>query len=323
MSTALQAESIVQTAGKTLQPIGEKIISGERISPEEGLLLFEKAPLPFVGTLANYINIDSATGNLSLIGTANYKVGGNKYAFQYSGNANYGLFFNSTNVRYEFRNSVAAATFFVGADNGNGYFLGNLGLGTTTAAAKLDVIGKIKMTDGTQGVGKILTSDANGLARWATPAVLPWTTNGNDIFNIPDIRRENISGDKSIYNIYLYNNNYYLSAGLGVIVLDGYRFEVNESWFIGNGGNTVKVNGFTSDAGFYYAATDEGLKRANVHSTDLANHANWTLLSGANGLAAGSCRNVMNLEGHIVAEQNDSLFILNVNLTRLPVSLWF
>jgi hypothetical protein len=86
-------------------------------------------------------------------------------------------------VRYEFRNSAAAATFFVGADNGNGYFLGNLGLGTTTAAAKLDVIGKIKMTDGTQGVGKILTSDANGLARWATPAVLPWTTNGNDIFN--------------------------------------------------------------------------------------------------------------------------------------------
>ncbi|HSC37241.1 MAG TPA: aminofutalosine synthase MqnE, partial [Chitinophagaceae bacterium] len=55
MSTALQAESIVQTAGKTLQPIGEKIINGDRISPEEGLLLFEKAPLPFVGTLANYV----------------------------------------------------------------------------------------------------------------------------------------------------------------------------------------------------------------------------------------------------------------------------
>ena len=55
MSTALQAESIVQTAGKTLQPIGEKIINGERISPEEGLLLFEKAPLPFVGALANYV----------------------------------------------------------------------------------------------------------------------------------------------------------------------------------------------------------------------------------------------------------------------------
>jgi aminodeoxyfutalosine synthase len=55
MSTTQQAESIVRTADKTLQPIGEKIINGQRISPEEGLLLFEHAPLPFVGTLANYI----------------------------------------------------------------------------------------------------------------------------------------------------------------------------------------------------------------------------------------------------------------------------
>ena len=55
MSTVQQAESIVRTADKTLQPIGEKIIRGERITPEEGLLLFERAPLPFVGTLANYV----------------------------------------------------------------------------------------------------------------------------------------------------------------------------------------------------------------------------------------------------------------------------
>ena len=38
-----------------LRPIGEKIIAGKRITPEEGLLLFEKAPLPFVGALANFV----------------------------------------------------------------------------------------------------------------------------------------------------------------------------------------------------------------------------------------------------------------------------
>src|SRR5215212_2861409 len=31
----------------------------------------------------------------------------------------------------------------------------------------------------------------------------------NDIFNIPDIKRENISGDKSIYNIYPRNGDFY------------------------------------------------------------------------------------------------------------------
>lgn len=121
-----------------------------------------------LGGAANSITVD-ANGNLAFNGNAVYKVGGNKYAFQYSGNTNYGLFFSQTNVRYELRNSAAAATFFVGADNGNGYYLGNLGLGVQAATAKLDVAGAVKIADGTQGVGKVLTSDANGLASWQTP----------------------------------------------------------------------------------------------------------------------------------------------------------
>ncbi|MGB3079964.1 MAG: FISUMP domain-containing protein, partial [Saprospiraceae bacterium] len=42
----------------------------------------------------------------------------------------------------------------------------NVGIGTTTPTAKLDVIGSIKITDGTQGAGKVLTSDVNGKATW-------------------------------------------------------------------------------------------------------------------------------------------------------------
>ncbi len=45
---------------------------------------------------------------------------------------------------------------------------GNVGVGTTAPAAKMDVVGNIKIADGTQGLGKVLTSDANGMASWNT-----------------------------------------------------------------------------------------------------------------------------------------------------------
>jgi aminodeoxyfutalosine synthase len=38
-----------------LQSIADKIYAGERLSKEDGLLLFEKADLPFVGALANHV----------------------------------------------------------------------------------------------------------------------------------------------------------------------------------------------------------------------------------------------------------------------------
>ena len=57
---------------------------------------------------------------------------------------------------------------------------GNVGIGTTNPGAKLDVAGNVKITDGTQGVGKVLTSDANGVASWQANgvpagAVILWT----------------------------------------------------------------------------------------------------------------------------------------------------
>ena len=42
----------------------------------------------------------------------------------------------------------------------------NVGIGTNTPAAKLDILGNIKITDGTQVAGRVLTTDANGLASW-------------------------------------------------------------------------------------------------------------------------------------------------------------
>jgi aminodeoxyfutalosine synthase len=55
MSSIVQTETIVKTADKSLRPIAEKILAGERITAADGLLLFREGSLSLLGTLANYV----------------------------------------------------------------------------------------------------------------------------------------------------------------------------------------------------------------------------------------------------------------------------
>jgi hypothetical protein len=135
----------------------------------------------------------------------------------------------------------------------------------------------------------------------------------NDIFNVPDLKLDNIVGDKTMYNVYSFGKYFYVSTGLGVIVIDADKYEVKDSWFIGNNGGQVKVNGFTVDNTFFYAATDEGLKRTAGNSTDPANYLNWQNISGSNGLSNGACRNVVTVQNKIFVLKNDSVFVQNGN----------
>ncbi len=137
--------------------------------------------------------------------------------------------------------------------------------------------------------------------------------NAGKVINVPDIKLSTLGGDKSIYNIYCLDQRAYLSSGLGVIVLNQEKYEVAETFRIGNNGSNVKVNGFTSDGSFFYAATAEGLKKAALNSANLTDYRNWFLVSGSNGLSAGSCQNAVKMQNNIVVQKNDSLFISNGN----------
>ena len=56
MNNSVAAEALVDTEKNTeLRLIGEKILNNQRLSFDEGVTLFEKATLPYVGSLANYV----------------------------------------------------------------------------------------------------------------------------------------------------------------------------------------------------------------------------------------------------------------------------
>lgn len=131
---------------------------------------------------------------------------------------------------------------------------------------------------------------------------------GRNVYNIPGIKRSTIAGDKNIYGIYILGKNYYLSCGIGIVVIDGDRYEIKDTWKMGSSSNPVKVQGFTSDGTFFYAATEQGLKKAPMTGVNLSDPGNWLSVTG-NGLTPGACKNVLNVSGKIISEKNDSLFL--------------
>ena len=135
--------------------------------------------------------------------------------------------------------------------------------------------------------------------------------------NIGDIKRSTITGNKTIYSIFCKDGFAYLSSGLGIIVANLSKYEIKDTWFIGNNGAQIKINAVTNDGSAFYAATEEGLKAVPANTTNISNFANWQILSGKNGLSNGSVKNVVVANNKIISEKNDSLFILNGNTWSL------
>jgi hypothetical protein len=76
----------------------------------------------------------------------------------------------------------------------------NVGIGTTTPTANLDVVGTVKITNGSQGGNKILTSDANGLATWADPPLPPCF-----LFNAQNVNSFDFIGQGTAGNTFIKN----------------------------------------------------------------------------------------------------------------------
>ncbi|MBQ8704046.1 MAG: hypothetical protein IJ524_06690 [Bacteroidales bacterium] len=106
---------------------------------------------------------------------------------------------------------------------------------------------------------------------------------GDEVYNLSDIKRSGIGGDKSIYRIRFHDRMAWLATGFGVVVVDLDRREIKETCYIGNGGTYTVVSDLAFSADSLYAATAEGLKRVAVSEPHPTISDRWT----ADGRLAG------------------------------------
>jgi len=98
---------------------------------------------------------------------------------------------------------------------------------------------------------------------------------GNTIYNLSDIKRKQLSADKTINNIMFSGKLAYLSCGFGIVVINLERKEIKDTYFIGNDGDYLNVLDMATDGNNFYAATVSGVYKASVSEPNLQNYNNW------------------------------------------------
>ncbi|MBU8892999.1 MAG: T9SS type A sorting domain-containing protein [Bacteroidales bacterium] len=101
----------------------------------------------------------------------------------------------------------------------------------------------------------------------------------NEVYNISDIKREIISGSKSVNHILFINEYAYISCGFGIVVVNTEKREIKETYYIGDLGSQIQVNQLVLSSDFLYAATNQGVYKADLTNPNLVDYSNWQILT--------------------------------------------
>ena len=121
------------------------------------------------------------------------------------------------------------------------------------------------------------------------------------VFNISDIKRNDIGGNKNINSIRFNDRYAYLACGFGIVVVDIVRKEIKETYYLGEDGTYLNINDIAFTDSLIVAATDNGIMTANKNNPYLNIVNNWQ--SDETSLLAGQEVTRLEVDGsnHILA----------------------
>lgn len=135
------------------------------------------------------------------------------------------------------------------------------------------------------------------------------------IINIPDIKRKEILGNKTINSIMNYGKYAYLSCGFGIVVLNVEKMEIKDTYYIGPQGTSINVLSMTHNDTALFAATESGVYYADINDPNLAYFGNWTKMQGT-PFPNALCNIIYNYNGMLFLnytdpdDPEDDLFVL-------------
>ena len=99
--------------------------------------------------------------------------------------------------------------------------------------------------------------------------------------------------DKSINSFFVQDQTLYLSAGYGISIYDLSTNRFVDSYFFGVGNSSIQVNQTTLVGEFLYAATEEGLFKANTNDPNLVLESAWNKIADGQWKSVGLVNNTI------------------------------
>jgi hypothetical protein len=200
--------------------------------------------------------------------------------------------------------NAARRTSFVVQQNGN------VGIGTGAPTQRLHVAGSVRIVDGTEGVGKVLTSDANGRGTWTTPAA------GGNTSELQKITE----GSNTGWRILGMNASNYGDIGANALDLSRSTLASTTTGATGpdafaagfvttaSGTNSTAMGNSTNASGMFSTAMGSGSIASGQSSTAIGNFSRAT---GVVSIAAGNEVRAKSFGELTVGSFNDTLTTVN------------